>query len=155
MLSRPILIAIIALALLGVLDTTYSVYQHYNTEGDAACNINETVNCDIVNQSIYSEMSGIPVAVVGLTGYVFFIAIGGLMLAGKDLGGWALPALLTAALFAFVYSAALTYIEFFILRAVCPMCVISLTLVTAVTLLAYGGAIRARPGRDHLDTAGV
>lgn len=153
MLARPILIALIVLALLGVLDTSYSVYQHYNTEGDAACNINETVNCDVVNQSVYSEMSGIPVAGIGMAGYLFFIAICGLMLAGKNLNGWALPLLLTAVLFAFVYSAALSYIEFYILEAVCPMCVISMTLVTIITLLAFGGAIRSRPGRNHLGAA--
>lgn len=151
MISRSVLIAIILLSLLGVLDTSYSIYQHYNTEGDAACNISATVNCDTVNQSVYSEMSGIPVAGIGMAGYLFFIGICGLMLAGRDLGGWALPLLLTAALFAFTYSLALTYIEFFILEAVCPMCVISMTLVTVITLLSFSGALRARSGRnDHM-----
>ena len=155
MLPKSILITIIALALLGVLDTGYSIYQHYNTEGDAACNISATVNCDAVNQSVYSEMSGIPVAAIGMAGYIFFVGICGLMLAGRDLGGWSLPLLLTAALFALVYSAALTYIEFFVLEAVCPMCVISMTLITIITLLAYGGAIRSRPARKDLNTAGA
>ncbi len=148
MLSKPVLIAIIILALLGVLDTSYSIYQHYNTSGDAACNINATVNCDVVNQSVYSEMSGVPVAGIGLAGYLFFIAVCSLMLSGRYLGGWTLPLLLTAALFAFVYSLALTYIEFFILKAVCPMCVISMTLVTTITLLAYADAVKSSRSRS-------
>lgn len=87
---------------------------------------------------------GVPVAGVGLAGYLFFTMISGVMLAGNDLKGLALPLLLAAAGFAFLYSAYLTYIELFILKAVCPMCVISMTLVTLIAVVAFMGTFSAR-----------
>jgi uncharacterized membrane protein len=38
----------------------------------------------------------------------------------------------------------LTYVEIFILKAVCPLCVISLTLVTIITILAALGELHRR-----------
>ncbi|GBE57809.1 vitamin K epoxide reductase family protein [bacterium BMS3Abin01] len=143
-LSKAVLIAIILLALLGSIDAGYAVYQHYSVDSDAPCNVNELVNCTAVNQSVYSEMWGMPVAGVGLAGYIFFAAICGLMLTGRYLGGWTVWLLLAAALFAFVFSAYLTYIEIFVLGAVCPMCVISMAVVTAIFIIALAGAFNAR-----------
>ena len=37
--------------------------------GDSACNVNELVNCDIVNNSAASEMFGIPITLFGVGFY--------------------------------------------------------------------------------------
>ncbi len=146
-LTKAVLIAIILLSLLGSIDAGYAVYQHYSADSDAPCNVNELVNCSAVNQSVYSEMWGIPVAGVGLAGYIFFAAICGMMLSGRYLGGWTVWLLLAAALFGLVFSAYLTYIEIFVLGAVCPMCVISMAVVTAIAIIAFAGAYNARRRR--------
>ncbi len=142
--SRLVLAAVIVIAVVGMLDSAYAAYQHYAVPGESACDFNVTVNCDVVNQSEYSEVAGVPVAFIGLAGYLFFAAVAGMALAWprfRRRGGYLV---LLAALPALAYSLYLTYIEIFVLGAVCPMCMLSLALVTTITVLAAWGAVRDR-----------
>lgn len=143
-MAKKFLIVILILSLLGMIDSGYAVYQHYQTSGEAMCNVSETINCDVVNHSVYSDISGVPVAGIGLAGYIFFALICFLLFAGIDFKGFAVPTMLVAALFSIVYSAGLTFIEVYELEAVCPMCIISLVLVTGITITAFAGALRSR-----------
>jgi uncharacterized membrane protein len=144
MFSKAILITIIALSLAGLADSGYALRQHYAEPGESACNVNATVNCDTVNQSKWSEIIGIPVAGIGMAGYAFFIGASVWLLAGFNRSGLALLFFAAAALAAFAYSSFLTMVEVFVLGAVCPMCIISMTLVTAITILLIAGIIKNR-----------
>ena len=67
---RRLMIAIAALALAGVVVSSVSLYHHYGTSATSYCDIGENFNCDIVNRSTFSTVAGVPVALIGITGYL-------------------------------------------------------------------------------------
>lgn len=125
--------SILVLALLGVGVSGYLTYVKLShteiicLEGD---------DCETVQNSPYAQVGPIPVALIGLIGYLAFIAVTAAqlranpetqrMLAGLNFG---------LALGAFLYSAYLTYLELFVIYAICSWCVISAVLVTLILLL--------------------
>jgi len=157
------LIAIAILALAGVAVSAYALWQHYAPLGAAFCNIGETFSCDLVNKSAFSEVLGVPVAGIGIAGYlaVFALVLGALVElhspqsispppAGRGSErGWGtqrtiLRLLITMALVGFGFSAYLTYVEFFVIGAVCVLCVTSQTLILAISAVACAGWRRVR-----------
>jgi len=90
--------------------------------------------CETVANSHYSHLAGVDVAVFGIVGYVLLV---GAALAGGDvarIAGFAI------ALVGFGFSAYLTYLELFVIDAICQWCVASAVLMT---LLLVVNALRA------------
>ncbi|MBI2048915.1 MAG: Vitamin K epoxide reductase, partial [Parcubacteria group bacterium] len=56
---------LIILALLGMAIMGYLISIHYAPAEEAFCNLGEGLSCDVVNKSIYAEVFGIPVSVLG------------------------------------------------------------------------------------------
>jgi uncharacterized membrane protein len=96
--------------------------------------------CQTVAESSYSHLLGANVAVLGIAGYVLLLTAA---LLGGDPGRFA--GLLLAAV-GFGFSVYLTYLELFVIHAVCQWCVASAVLMTALFVvngfraLAYAGA---------------
>ena len=67
---------LMVLALAGVVVASLALQVHYSTETEP-CSINEKWDCGIVNHSPYAEMAHVPVAAIGIAGYVL---MGGLAL---------------------------------------------------------------------------
>jgi len=126
---------ICALALVGVALSAYTLHLHYKPSGDSFCDIGDTFNCDIVNQSIYSVFLGIPVSVIGLVGYILLIA---LTFMRSRAASWLLFA---AALAALGFSLYLTYIEARLLGTWCLLCLGSLAMITGIAIFS---ALRLR-----------
>jgi vitamin-K-epoxide reductase (warfarin-sensitive) len=122
---------LVLLATLGIVVSALALREHYRTEGDAPCSINERWDCGIVNKSPYAVVqgTGIPVAVLGIAGYLL---IGALALRR------AYRLLLAAALLGLVFSLYLAQIEAHVLGVWCVYCVISLGDISLITLLALG-----------------
>lgn len=133
---RKFLLTIAVLSLAGVAVSAYALYQHYAPLGSAFCNLGETFSCDLVNKSAFSEVFGIPVAGIGIAGYValFALALGAFF--DPASAPRLLPWILAAAIGGLLFSLYLTYVEFFVIGAVCILCVISQTLILAITALA-------------------
>jgi vitamin-K-epoxide reductase (warfarin-sensitive) len=123
----------VLLAALGIVVSALALREHYRTEGDAPCSINERWDCGIVNKSPYAivQGTGIPVAVLGIAGYLL---IGALALRR------AYDLLLAAALIGLAFSLYLARIEAHVLGVWCIYCVISLGDISLITLLALGTA---------------
>lgn len=121
------------LSFLGILVAAYLVYQHYKPAGGSFCNISGYINCDIVNKSIYAEIFGIPVAMLGMLAYGILFAGSLLMRRRAAAPLW----LLIFAGFSLVFSLYLTFVEFFVLRAVCMFCITQqiLIFIIFITLL--------------------
>jgi vitamin-K-epoxide reductase (warfarin-sensitive) len=118
------LIAFLALA--GMVAAVLALREHYRTEA-SPCSINEKWDCGTVNKSRFAVIGGVPVAVIGIAGY--------LLLAGLAIGKrWRLLA--AAAVPAFAFSLYLAHIEKDILEVWCIYCVISLGIITSITLLS-------------------
>jgi vitamin-K-epoxide reductase (warfarin-sensitive) len=123
------LIAILALA--GVLVSSLALKVHYDT-GTEPCSINERWDCGIVNHSSYAVIEQIPVAAIGIAGY---LAIALLALARRRF------LLLIATLLGLGFALYLTHIEKDILQVWCLYCVISQGIIILITLLSLGWLI--------------
>lgn len=145
-LAKSILVAIVILAVAGMADSAYALKQHYSPPLESACDFNATVSCTAVNQSSDSVLLGMPVAGIGLGGYVLIGALGAAALFLPAHRRLLLAVLLAASLGGLAFSVRLTYIELFTLNAVCPLCVLSQTLIAVITLLGAVGLWRSRPG---------
>jgi uncharacterized membrane protein len=131
-LARPsgLTIAIIVVCLLGIADAGYLVYVHY-AKLTLLCvgGHGGQSSCETVQSSPYAELSGVPVALLGLIGYVVILlalAIPGDL--GRMVG-------FGVALVGFGFSMYLTYRELFTIHAICEWCVGSAVLMTTLTIL--------------------
>jgi uncharacterized membrane protein len=99
-------------------------------------------DCSTVNASRYSEVNGIPVAVIGAIGYAailaalilekrnrFFETNGTMLIFGMSLTG-------------FIFTVWLIYVEIALLKALCPFCVTSQITMTILFLLSIVRLIR-------------
>ena len=60
---------ILFLAMIGVVDSSLALRVHYST-GTEPCSINETWDCGVVNHSPFAEIEHVPVAAIGIAGYL-------------------------------------------------------------------------------------
>ncbi|MGA3160940.1 MAG: vitamin K epoxide reductase family protein [Terracidiphilus sp.] len=123
------LIAILALA--GVAVSALALRVHYSTETEP-CSINEKWDCGIVNHSPYSEVAGVPVAAIGIAGY---LALAGLALMRRR------ALVFVTALIGLGFAVYLAHIERDILTVWCLYCVISLGIVAAIAALSLGWVV--------------
>ncbi|MGO9335944.1 MAG: vitamin K epoxide reductase family protein [Terracidiphilus sp.] len=123
------LLAILALA--GVVVSALALQVHYSTATEP-CDINAKWDCGIVNHSPFAEILHIPVAALGIAGYMAMI---GLAFFGRRrlLAGLAIGAL--------GFSLYLTYIEKYVLEVYCIYCVSSLGIIVLITVLSFWWAI--------------
>jgi uncharacterized membrane protein len=119
---------------LGMVVSALALREHYRTEGDSPCSINERWDCGIVNHSPYATLAGIPVAVLGIAGYLLMGAL-----------AWrrAYRLVLAVAVAGLAFSLYLAHIEASVLGVWCIYCVISLGVISLITLLSLGCTIAA------------
>jgi uncharacterized membrane protein len=130
--ARPILLLIAMLAASGVLVSSVSLYHHYGTSATTYCDIGENFNCDIVNRSTYSTILGVPVALIGVAGYLVVLALSTLYRGRADT-----PAILAmGSLAGLGFAFYLTYIEGFVLTTWCILCLSSLALILSIAVLS-------------------
>jgi uncharacterized membrane protein len=110
---------------------------HYSNDAEP-CSINEKWDCGIVNHSPFAEVAHIPVAAIGIAGY---LALAGLALVRQR------AIALSAALVGLGFALYLTHIERDVLMVYCLYCVISLGIIALVTLLSLGWVVAERIGR--------
>ena len=120
---------LVLLAALGIVVSALALREHYRTEGDSPCSINERWDCGIVNHSPYAMLAGIPVAALGIAGYLLMGAFAWRRSYGM---------VLASALAGLVYSLYLARIEAHVLGVWCIYCVISLADISLITFLALG-----------------
>jgi uncharacterized membrane protein len=134
MIDRRLRGAIFALALVGLGVAAYLTYVHYE-DIKPVCGLGG--DCQKVQSSQWSELGGLPVALIGLIGYALILA--SLFVPGE--AGRVTGAFL--ALIGFAFSAYLTYRELFSIDAICPWCVVSACLMTLLAVLTATRLVRA------------
>ena len=129
----------VVLALIGLFVSVYmTVYKI--TSNDAMCVGSR--DCSVVNASRYSEISGIPVSLIGVGGYAALLAViflerrpgffqqnGTMLFFGLSLTG-------------FLFTLYLIFVEAALLRAYCPFCITSQTAMTLIFVLSVVRVIR-------------
>jgi vitamin-K-epoxide reductase (warfarin-sensitive) len=133
---RPLLII---LALAGLVVSALALKVHYDT-GTEPCSINDHWDCGIVNHSSFAVIHHVPVADIGIAGYVL---LGVLALALRR------ALLFIAALIGLGFAIHLTLIEKNVLEVWCLYCVISQGIIALITLLSAGWLIAAQIGKSR------
>ncbi|MGA3100627.1 MAG: vitamin K epoxide reductase family protein [Terracidiphilus sp.] len=133
---RPILIL---LALAGLCVSALALRVHYDT-GTEPCSINDHWDCGIVNHSSYALFHNVPVADIGIAGY---LVLGVLALARRRI------LLLGAALIGLGFALHLSEIEHNVLQVWCLYCVISQGIIVLITLLSAGWLIAAQIAKSR------
>lgn len=123
------LIAFLALA--GVVVSTMALRIHYTNDVEP-CSINEKWDCGVVNRSPFAEIFHIPVAGIGIAGY---LALAGLALVRRR------TITLSASAIGLAFALYLAHIERDVLMVWCLYCVISLGIITLITLLSLGWVV--------------
>jgi vitamin-K-epoxide reductase (warfarin-sensitive) len=130
---------IVLLALAGVVVSILALRVHYSTATEP-CSINEKWDCGIVNHSRFAEIYHIPVASLGIAGYLVLAA---LALARRRV------LVIGAAIIGLGFALYLTHIEKNVLMVWCLYCVISQGIIALTTVLALGWVAADRIGRKH------
>jgi vitamin-K-epoxide reductase (warfarin-sensitive) len=130
--ARRIYLMIALLALAGAVDSGVALRNHYAKSKSSYCEFGESFNCDIVNRSSYSAVMGIPVALVGILGYLTLLGLSTLYRGKVET-----PAvLLVAGVIGLGFALYLTYIEAFVLAVWCILCLFSLAMIVGITALS-------------------
>ena len=127
--------AMVALAAAGIAVAGYLTYVHY--AGIAPVCAGGSGGCERVQASRWSELAGVPVALLGLVGYV--LLLGAALARGEAARLAAAGLALTGA----GYSAYLTYVELFEIEAICQWCVVSAVLMALLAVVAVVRLLRA------------
>lgn len=117
---------IVVLAAIGIYASAAALREHYRV-GESPCSINDRWDCGIVNKSPYAMIHGIPVADIGIAGYILL----GILAILKRF-----RLLLVAALIGLGFSLYLANIEAHVLGVWCIYCVLSLTMISLIVLVS-------------------
>jgi len=131
-------LGIVAVAAVGIAVSAYLTWVHYS--GSLALCVG-VGGCETVQASRYADVGPLPVAALGLAGFTAIAAVAAARLR-PDPPTWTLTALFTMALAGTLYAAYLTYLELFVIGAVCPWC-LTVALSSALVLILTTGELRA------------
>jgi uncharacterized membrane protein len=128
----------IALTIIGLLVSIYmTIYKFTNKDIQAAMCVGSH-GCPIVNSSGYSEVNGIPVAVIGVFGYLSILALSYLENKPGFFQDNGSMLLFGVTLIGFLFTVWLIYVEIALIKAYCPFCItsqIAMTLIFALTVI--------------------
>jgi len=118
--------------LLAFLGLIISAYLSFKNLGGSNLNFCITgKECDIVNNSIYSKIFGIPVSAIGLFGYILILIVSFYSFTKRK--KWNLLFYLTV--IGASFSLYLTFVEVFKIKAICSFCVASLIIILAIFII--------------------
>jgi uncharacterized membrane protein len=135
------------LVFVGIIVTGYLSYVKM-ADKETICIEGANFNCDVVQNSRYAQIMGIPTAYLGFATY---LAIGGLLLVenqGQFFRENSIFMLFGLVLFAFIYSMYLVYIQGAVLEAWCQWCLAhegTMTVLFVVTVLRLKQALIETP----------
>jgi uncharacterized membrane protein len=122
------------LALVGIAIAGYLTWVHY--AGLEPVCVGGGGGCERVQSSRWAELAGVPVAVLGLGGYVAILAS---LALPEETGALAATFL---SLVGFGFSAWLTYVEIAKIEAICQWCVASAVVMSGLALVSVARLLR-------------
>jgi uncharacterized membrane protein len=122
------------LSLLGLFISAYLYLYKIGRIGSLACGAGE---CETVQQSPWSRFAGLEVSLIGLAGYAGLLLVS-LAALQPDLSARRWPTTLLVALagLGVGFTAYLTYLELFVIHAICRWCVASAVIILAIFIVA-------------------
>ncbi len=137
MSARALRITLTVLTVIGLGVASYLTYVHYSGI-KPVCTAGGS--CLKVQTSVYSKLAGVPVALIGLLGYIGIL--GSLLVPESENSRLATMAF---TLVGFGFSAYLTYRELFTIHAVCEWCASSAGIMTIMMCLSIWRFLRSAP----------
>src|SRR5512135_82662 len=129
MSTRQRLITILSILGLGV--AGYLTYTHFY---GAPIFCGGASSCELVNNSRFAFIGPIPVSLLGLIGYVIIFALS--WIPTNEDRQWPAQVIFGVALIGVMFQLYLTYIELFVLYAICYWCVASQILILIIFILS-------------------
>lgn len=135
-------------ALVGLLTSGYLAYvKVFDTPIYCTPGIGD---CTTVNSSRYSELWGIPIAIFGMLSYLAILLLVILGHRSKLIKQYQVLAIFGISLFGFLYSLYLTYLEIFVIHAICQWCVLSGLCMTIIFAAAINWLKQQRESNNTL-----
>ncbi len=137
-----LLVGVLAVAGAGV--SAFLTWQWYTGGASGLCDVSNYFSCSTVRESPYASVGGIPTSTVGLVGFVILLGLSVAALRGVEaLGPWSVDAwLLGFAILGALVGLGLTFLEVFVINAVCIFCAAGFALDLGI--LGLAGMLRRR-----------
>jgi uncharacterized membrane protein len=129
-LSRPLITALLSVA--GIAISIYLLTVHWGWWSAVCLGVGD---CELVNTSRFSEFLGLPVALWGIGAYAVLLALSAAVMR-QMFAPWSQRGLFGVAAIGVAFSLYLSYVEVFVLREICPWCVLSAIIVTVIAVLS-------------------
>lgn len=114
------------------LGTDFILFYNKITSNEVACPLGGS--CNFVNNSVFSEMFGIPVSVFGLLAFAFFLVVSWTAWHRRVDEKTALTALVAVSGFSLLGIAYFVYLMIFVLEAICSWCMLSHVIMLGIFL---------------------
>jgi len=137
--NQRLMTAIAVLASLGIAISAFSLHHHFSRSKTSFCNLSQALNCDLVNRSSYSAFRGIPVALIGLIGYLLILALATFYRQKAETPMMLLIASVGGSAFALY----LAYLEAYVIHAWCILCLSSLIVILLLSACSAMVALSA------------
>lgn len=124
--SRALLIVKI-LSSIGVGLAIYLLWEQFFHPEFQLCSINATVNCDAIISGAVARTFGLPTPLIGLVGYVIIFLAACFQKFKLMLG---------MAAFGLIFCLWIAYQELFLLRVICPVCILCQLIMLSVFALS-------------------
>lgn len=133
---------ILFFAAFGIVVSVYALAHHFELAGGEFCSIGDTLDCDKVNRSVYSEIFGVPVALLGIIFYasVFSLAlVNFLRLAIGITENFCHKALFYLSASGLLFTLYLNFVEAFLIKSFCLVCLTSFAAVIGIFAIVFIG----------------
>ena len=122
------------LSLAGLLISGYLYLYKIGRIGSLACG---TGSCETVQLSPWSRFAGLDVSLIGVVGYAGLLAASLASLqAGAERRQWLIRGMAVAAGIGVAFTLYLTYLELFVIHAICRWCVVSAVIIVGILVVA-------------------
>ena len=132
------------MSLLGLFVSAYLYLYKIGRIGALACGSGD---CETVQTSQWSRFAGVEVALIGVIGYVALLAVA--LIALQADRRWPTDLLAALAAGGVLFSAYLTYLELFVIHAICRWCVGSAVIILSILILALLARRRVPEPQAH------
>ena len=122
------------MSLLGLFVAAYLYLYKIGRIGTLACG---TGGCETVQTSEWARFAGLEVALIGVLGYALLLIVALVAIQTAPSGRrWPVDLLAALAAGGVLFTAYLTYLELFVIRAICRWCVGSAVIIVTIFVLA-------------------
>ena len=131
---------ILFFSVFGIVVSIYALVHHFELVGGEFCYIGNALDCDKVNRSVYSEIFGVPVALLGIIFYVSVFSLALIKFLRPTIGatkGFYHNALFYLSAAGLLFTFYLNFVEAFLIKSFCLVCLTSFAAVIGIFAIVF------------------